>query len=158
MGVKALRKRFFVHRFETQPDVEWIATVIGMETRTSHRIDAVSELRVRPNAHPRLVIHPAALRSVHVTRRFVLTHAIAHLLNDAIPGKGEVFREPHFDASPRATREHRANRIAASFLMPAWQVRVLGREMATYAPNELAPAFAVSPTTMKYRLQAIGIL
>jgi Zn-dependent peptidase ImmA (M78 family) len=51
-----------------------------------------------------------------------------------------------------------ANTYAAALLMPEWMIRVIGREIVSYAPSKLAPYFNVSDVAMNYRLKKLGIL
>lgn len=89
-------------------------------------------------------------------QRYTLAHELGHLLwGDA----RDVVVEENIDRKSKSHDESRADVFAASFLMPASEIReALGESSAEDAFAELVWAFGVSPVSMAWRLLNLQLI
>ena len=139
-------------------DVKALAAELGIDVVERSMKDEISGYIKKLSDNKYKII----VNSTHPVnrRRFTVAHEIGHFLFDAdVLDKNQICDEKLFRSSGCSNvdqdRETRANRFAASILMPTSKVK----EHAESATNimSLALAFKVSDSAMKLRLHSLGI-
>jgi Zn-dependent peptidase ImmA (M78 family)/transcriptional regulator with XRE-family HTH domain len=90
-------------------------------------------------------------------QRFTLAHELGHILFG--DNGSEVIEEQIFSTKGHDHDESRANAFAAAFLMPRSEIeRILGGREVAEAFRNLVWSFRVSPDSMAWRLQNLGLI
>jgi len=139
-------------------DVSSLANNLGIEIKEEPMDDAISGHISRVSEYAYRIV----VNSTHHEnrKRFTIAHEIGHFLfdDDILEDNKKICDEKLFRSGQGCStlnqeRETRANRFAASLLMPTKKVR----ENRTKTPRELAEAFQVSEAAIGIRLKSLVI-